>query len=174
MTRSLFPSFSTAGSNRSRQRGVALMVVLILLVLMTLLALVSLRGTLLQERMSSSQYDRSLAFQATEAALRQGEADARAATAIPGAGCDVTPPLSGLCATPIPTDTPRWLLDDASWNAIAKPADDAAPWRGAPSDVDVYSFTADFTMAGGWAFKLQAKVPGEAETVTGTVIFQAK
>lgn len=38
----------------------------------------------------------------------------------------------------------------------------------------VYSFTADFTMAGGWAFKLQAKVPGEAETVTGTVIFQAK
>ena len=127
MTRSLFPSFSTAGSNRSRQGGVALMVVLILLVLMTLLALVSLRGTLLQERMSSSQYDRSLAFQATEAALRQAEADASAATAIPGAGCDVTPPLSGLCATPIPTDTPRWLLDDASWNAIAKPADDAAP-----------------------------------------------
>ena len=37
MTRSLFPSFSTAGSNRSRQGGVALMVVLILLVLVTLL-----------------------------------------------------------------------------------------------------------------------------------------
>ena len=38
----------------------------------------------------------------------------------------------------------------------------------------VYAFNADFTMAGGWAFKIQAKVPGEAETVTGTVIFQAK
>ena len=38
----------------------------------------------------------------------------------------------------------------------------------------VYRFTADFTMAGGWAFKLQAKVPGEAETVQGTVVFQAK
>ena len=38
----------------------------------------------------------------------------------------------------------------------------------------VYAFKADFTMAGGWAFKLQAKVPGEAETVDGTVIFQAK
>ena len=38
----------------------------------------------------------------------------------------------------------------------------------------VYRFSADFTMAGGWAFKLQAKVPGEAETVQGTVVFQAK
>ena len=38
----------------------------------------------------------------------------------------------------------------------------------------VYRFKADFTMAGGWAFKLQAKVPGEAETVQGTVVFKAK
>lgn len=38
----------------------------------------------------------------------------------------------------------------------------------------VYSFTADLTMAGGWAFKVQAKVLGEAETVEGTVVFQAK
>lgn len=38
----------------------------------------------------------------------------------------------------------------------------------------VYRFTGDFTMAGGWAFKLQAKVPGEPETVEGTVVFTAK
>ena len=38
----------------------------------------------------------------------------------------------------------------------------------------VYRFKADFTMAGGWAFKLQAKVQGEAETVNGTVVFRAK
>ena len=38
----------------------------------------------------------------------------------------------------------------------------------------VYRFKADLTMAGGWAFKLQAKVPGEAETVQGTVVFKAK
>lgn len=37
-----------------------------------------------------------------------------------------------------------------------------------------YRFKADFTMAGGWAFMLQAKVPGEAETVEGTVVFKAK
>lgn len=38
----------------------------------------------------------------------------------------------------------------------------------------VYRFKADLTMAGGWAFRIMAKVPGEAETVQGTVVFQAK
>ena len=38
----------------------------------------------------------------------------------------------------------------------------------------VYRFKADLTMAGGWALKLQAKVSGEAETVQGTVVLQAK
>jgi hypothetical protein len=44
----------------------------------------------------------------------------------------------------------------------------------ASSDPGVYRFKADITMAGGWALKLQAKVPGEAETVEGTVVFRAK
>lgn len=42
------------------------------------------------------------------------------------------------------------------------------------SEPGVYKFRADFTMAGGWALKLQAKVQGEPETVQGTVIFAAK
>jgi hypothetical protein len=42
------------------------------------------------------------------------------------------------------------------------------------SEPGVYAFTADLTMAGGWALKLQAKVPGESETVEGTVVFRAK
>ena len=42
------------------------------------------------------------------------------------------------------------------------------------TDPGVYRFKADLTMAGGWAFKLQAKVPGETETVEGTVVFRAK
>jgi len=37
----------------------------------------------------------------------------------------------------------------------------------------VYRFKADLTMAGGWAFRIMAKVPGEAETVQGTVVFKA-
>ena len=42
------------------------------------------------------------------------------------------------------------------------------------SEPGVYKFRADFTMAGGWALKLQAKVQGELETVQGTVVFTAK
>jgi hypothetical protein len=42
------------------------------------------------------------------------------------------------------------------------------------SEPGVYRFKADFTMAGRWALKLQAKVPGENETVEGTVVFKVK
>jgi hypothetical protein len=38
----------------------------------------------------------------------------------------------------------------------------------------VYKFKADLTMAGGWALKLMAKVPGESETVEGIAVFKAK
>ncbi len=38
----------------------------------------------------------------------------------------------------------------------------------------VYRFKAEPTMAGKWALKLMAKVPGESETVEGTVIIAAK
>lgn len=56
-----------------RQRGVALVVALVLLLVVTLLGLASMRGTSLQERMSANMYDRSLAFQRSEAALRAAE-----------------------------------------------------------------------------------------------------
>jgi hypothetical protein len=38
----------------------------------------------------------------------------------------------------------------------------------------IYRFKAHLTMAGRWAFKLMAKVPGESETIEGTVVFKAK
>jgi hypothetical protein len=38
----------------------------------------------------------------------------------------------------------------------------------------LYRFKAEPTMAGSWALKLMAKVPGESETVEGTVIIKAK
>ncbi len=42
------------------------------------------------------------------------------------------------------------------------------------SEPGVYRFKADLSMAGSWALKLMAKVPGESETVQGTVIVKAK
>lgn len=55
------------------QRGVALIVALVLLLVVTVLGLASMRGTSLQERMSANMYDRSLAFQRSEGALRAAE-----------------------------------------------------------------------------------------------------
>lgn len=37
----------------------------------------------------------------------------------------------------------------------------------------VYAFKTDFTMAGGWRFKLAAKVQGEPETVQGELVLKA-
>ena len=42
------------------------------------------------------------------------------------------------------------------------------------SEPGVYRYQADITMAGDWALKLQAKVPGEPETVEGGVVFTAQ
>lgn len=42
------------------------------------------------------------------------------------------------------------------------------------SEAGVYRFKADLTMAGGWAFHVMAKVPGERDTVQGVVVFRAK
>lgn len=57
-----------------RQKGASLIVVLVLLIAMTLIGVFVLRGTLLEEQMSASVLDRSLAFQSAESALREAEA----------------------------------------------------------------------------------------------------
>lgn len=77
---------STARTTRpSQQRGVALAVALILLVVITLVGLAAVSGTIMQNKMASNQYDRELAFQSAEAALRAAEA------VIAAPGFDPTP-----------------------------------------------------------------------------------
>jgi type IV pilus assembly protein PilX len=76
-----------------RQQGVALVVALVLLLVVTVLGLASMRGTSLQERMSANMYDRSLAFQRSEAALRAAEEAITAnwqITALNGQDCSGT------------------------------------------------------------------------------------
>ena len=57
-----------------KQRGATLLVALVMLIVMTLLGLASIRSTSMQEKMGANLYDRSLAFQAVESALREAEA----------------------------------------------------------------------------------------------------
>lgn len=110
-----------------RQRGVALAIVLILLVVVTLLTLSAMRGAVLQQRMTASVTDRSLAFQAAEAALREGEARAamnpRTNPNFPADGTCGSGAWQGYCGIPDPTDAAdnaRWT--DDNWEANSREA----------------------------------------------------
>lgn len=80
---------------RAAQGGVALVVALILLVVITLVGLAAVRGTIMQQKMTANFYDRQIAFQADEAALRQAEAAILATTAAAPAGFRDCSPASG-------------------------------------------------------------------------------
>lgn len=102
-----------------RERGIALITSLILLVVMTLLGLAAIRGTTQEERMAGHNYSRSLAFQATESALRATEELVETKKPTPSAGCSV---VSGLmsCAPPAASDTPRWQNSSfTSWQDLS-------------------------------------------------------
>jgi len=66
-----------------QQQGVVLIVAMVMLVIMSLLGISSVRSVALEERMSASMHDRSIAMQAAEAALLAGEQDARNKTGFP-------------------------------------------------------------------------------------------
>lgn len=71
------------GCNRpapAHQRGVALVVSLILLIVIALVGLAAVRGTIMQQKMTANFYDRQIAFQANEGALRAAEEVIRAST----------------------------------------------------------------------------------------------
>ena len=108
-----------------RQRGAVLAISLILLVVVTLLGLSSIKTITQQEKMVSHSNDRSLAYQFAEAALREGEAQARIQAlnlnaAFPvtqyvadGVACPNNDPsinscANGLCSPPDPDCAPRW------------------------------------------------------------------
>ncbi len=56
------------------QNGAVLAVALIFLLVLTILGVSSMKSTVLEEKMAGNMRDQSLAFQAAEAALREGEA----------------------------------------------------------------------------------------------------
>lgn len=100
-------------NTRHDQRGVALVIALVLLVVMTLLGLSAMRTVTLEEKMSGHTFDRSISFQATEAALRQAETwvAANQPTPAAGAACDTT---TGVCGLLTGSSVDRW--NDASFS----------------------------------------------------------
>jgi type IV pilus assembly protein PilX len=68
--------FSNSKAQR-RQRGAALVVALIMLLVMTVLGITAMQVTRMEERMAGNSRDINLAFQASEAGLRDAEARIR-------------------------------------------------------------------------------------------------
>ena len=99
-------------SSLRRERGAALVVALVFLLVMTVLGVTSMRTTTLQERMAGNLQDKNLAFQAAEAALREGEEFLQQATLPPFAGANGllgSSPYRSTCAT-----GPGWPCSRAS------------------------------------------------------------
>ncbi|ATE71155.1 pilus assembly PilX family protein [Lysobacter capsici] len=118
------------------QRGAALAVIMIMLLVMLLLGVSILRSTMLEERMSAGMYDRSLAFESAERALREGESAVDAAvkqSRTIGRDCTV----SGNVCPPVPTDTYGGAatacagVEAACWTS-ASAGDTGAPVAGTP------------------------------------------
>lgn len=108
-------------SIRAAERGVALVVALILLLVTTILGLASIRSTSLQERMSANMYDRSLALQRAESALRAAEAAVTKDWSIANlGGVDCSAAAATLCPI-IPAST--FTSSDTNWTSVAQSFD---------------------------------------------------
>jgi type IV pilus assembly protein PilX len=107
-----FPTWSRS----PREEGFVMVTAVLFLLVLTILGLSSMGGTILEEKMTGFYRDRQIAFEAAEAALRDGELDALSSR-ISGAtgfaaGCGSSTSGStadaGLCA--VETDgTPIWV-----------------------------------------------------------------
>jgi type IV pilus assembly protein PilX len=141
------PAGITRSTGAPRQGGAALTIGLILLVLLTLLGVTALRTTGLEERMAGHTRDRLMAFQAAEAALREGEAYLTNAVVGPFnhmaphasglymprvPGTDFTVPAAESCAVGATKCRPWWDIlawtaaDSAEYGDPASTADDIA------------------------------------------------
>lgn len=63
--------------NNQQQKGAVLIIALIFMLILSLIGVSSMQGTTLQEKMSGNLRDQYSAFNAAEAALREGERQAR-------------------------------------------------------------------------------------------------
>ena len=115
-----------------RQQGAVQVVGLAFLVALTLLGLAAMKDAVLQERMAGGSRDRSLAFQAAEAALRDARRDILSLQLVAGATVACAPGAAGCRPT-----------SDRPWNTAGK-----TPFRSDCLNGQCY----DNPFVGGYAF----------------------
>lgn len=109
-------------NSKKDQGGAILIVALVMLLLLTIIGLSSIRGTTMQERMAGNSRDESLAFQASETAMRQAESVVQAQTRVYWQNYAATPTwVSGTALTG--QGTPRYKITPLPGISIVKPGD---------------------------------------------------
>ena len=100
-------------ANQHNQQGAVLITGLIFMVVLTLLAVASMRNTGLEEKMAANAQNQNMAFQAAEAALRQGLSQIYSGTITSASGftpgCTTVAPM-GLCMPSAPGVAPIWTI----------------------------------------------------------------
>lgn len=114
--------------NQCRQSGAVLVVALMLLLVITLVSVASMQRSVLQERMTANLYERQLAVQQVEAALRSAENWVAA---------QLPDPRTGITAN-------NWFYDLPLINVIDRWQDPATQWRAAPAINTGMSSTAQY------------------------------
>lgn len=117
----------TRYSTTHRQRGISLVIVMIFLVILSLLGISAMQSSTLSSRIARNEADRNLAFQAAEAALRDGELDVRnqrfdRSKCVAGAlGCRVNP-MQGKTRFDVACTEGRCVFQDnvSPWETAAK------------------------------------------------------
>lgn len=127
-----------------RQAGISLVVVMIFLVILSGLAITAMQGSTFAARIAGNEADRTLAFQAAEAALKDAEYDingktfdgttnctttCRAELIYRGDGFDVSCPL-GRC---IPNATSPVWEDSSVWSSSSVKSVTYGTYTGAPA-----------------------------------------
>lgn len=87
-----------------KQRGITLAIVLIMLLIITVLGVASIRGATTQERMTGNFYDRTIAMQAAENALREAFRKTSGSNSAPPGALDCEESTEGRCAA-VPATT---------------------------------------------------------------------
>lgn len=93
-----------------------MVVSLLLLIVIALVGLAAVRAVLMQNRSASNQYDRQIAFQSSEAALRQAEIAIRTATSTKSAPAGFED-----CSTPASTADPLDLSNECATGTSITP-----------------------------------------------------
>jgi type IV pilus assembly protein PilX len=138
---------------RDRQAGAVLIVGLVILLVLTLIGVTAMRSSLLEERMTGNIQDNQVAFQAAEAALRDGELALQQPTLPDFNGTD------GFYGVPAATDPPRWktLNWDSSTAVREYEGFDGAP--GSLAGVSVRYFVEEMPLVIGPGESLSVDAP---------------